>query len=76
MSTPEIEILERLARIETTLDTIDVRTAALYDNGRPGLMTRVDRLEQVEKRRTWTIRALVAALIAVTLDLVARMLHR
>lgn len=35
------------------------------DASAPGLRTRVDRLEQTESRRAWTVRTLVAAMVAV-----------
>lgn len=41
------------------------------DSTSPGLRTRVDRLEQVESKRSWTVRALVAAM----LTLIVKWLH-
>lgn len=63
------EIIERLARIEDRVadvreDTSELRRGVFGYNGSPGLMTRIDRLEVVERRRTWTIRALFTAILA------------
>lgn len=68
----DLEIIERLIRIEervaeVRLDTVELRRGVFGYNGTPGVVVRLDRLEVVEERRKWTIRAL----ITVSLGLVA-----
>jgi Uri superfamily endonuclease len=46
--------------------------SCLQDNGRPGLLTRVDRLEQTESKRVWHVRTLWAAVIAAFAQLFVR----
>ena len=63
------EIIERLARIEERVaevreDTVELRRGVFGYNGTPGLVMRLDRLEQTERRRTWTILALFTAFLA------------
>ena len=48
--------------ISSIKDTVDDFSKVLDGNG-AGLRTKVDRLEQAEKRRTWQIRALCAGVI-------------
>jgi ferritin-like metal-binding protein YciE len=44
----------------------------LQDNGKPGLITRVDRLEQVESKRAWHIRTVWAAMVAGFITFIAK----
>ena len=37
---------------------------AIFGNGREGVVTRVDRLEQTDKRRSWFERAVIGAVVA------------
>jgi len=41
----------------------------VYGNGQVGLKMKVDRLEGAEARRAWTVRTLVAAVIAIVVKL-------
>lgn len=74
------EIYERLRGLETkitrlcaTVENVDANQTkllekherALYGNGQTGIITRTDRLEQVEKGRTWSFRAVWGTLITV-----------
>lgn len=68
------EIIERLTRIEervaeVRVDTTELRRGVFGYNGTPGVMTRIDRLEQLERRRSWTIRALFTAFLGAILSL-------
>lgn len=72
----ELEIIERLARIETGLagirdDVAELHQGVFGHSGAPGLYTRLDRLEQVERRRAWTIRALVTAFLGLVVSVAA-----
>lgn len=66
------DIDERLRLVEVQVARLATATERmlgqhddiLTENGREGLVVRMDRLEQVEKKRTWTIRALVTGLVA------------
>lgn len=49
----------RLDRLQDTAQATDGLLRGTVEQ--PGLVTRIDRLEQTEARRRWTIRALVAA---------------
>lgn len=62
------EIRERLARIEAFL---------VGDPGsdRPGLIGRVDRLEQAEERRKWAVRAAVGSAITAVMGAVSSWLR-
>ena len=68
------DVLEKCSTIATDLavhgenissikDTVDDLKTVLEGNG-DGLKTKVDRLEQSEKRRTWQIRALCGGVFA------------
>lgn len=67
----KLKIHERLASLETILrdvlvevrKDVDKHDEAIYGNGKPGLKTVVERLKEAEERRTWTIRAIGAAVI-------------
>lgn len=50
---------ERLDRLQQTAQATDGLLRGTVSQ--PGLVTRVDRLEQTEARRRWTLRALMAA---------------
>ena len=69
------EIIERLARIEERVDRlleIGIRhDRLLAGNGTAGLVTRLDRIEQIEARRRWTIRTIVVALLGVVGSMIA-----
>ena len=70
------EIIERLARIEERVaevreDTVELRRGVFGYNGTPGLVTRLDRIEQIETHRRWTIRAIVIALLGVVGSMMA-----
>ena len=72
----EKEIIERLTRIEGQVaevreDTTELRRGVFGYNGTPGLMTRIDRIEQAERRRAWTIRALFTAVLALIASSIA-----
>jgi hypothetical protein len=54
-------ISTRLADIKESLDELK---HAYFGNGKPGIVVRLDRLEEELKGRTWRKRALWAALIA------------
>ena len=71
--TPLPQCVEKLARLaEAGRDDsakLDKILKHLEGNGREGLIVRVDRLEQTEKRRSrlvWTVAAAVIALVAKT----------
>jgi len=63
--TPHEDVIERLKRIEGKVDI-----ALNGVPGRPdtGLMVRVDRLEQLEKRRGWTLRAILVTVVGFVID--------
>ena len=51
----------RFGSIRNDIKAIHV---AVIGNGKPGLGTRVDRMEQVEVRRTWSLRAVWGSIIS------------
>lgn len=60
---------QSLARIETTLeDNLPKVTKQLYGaNGSPGMIVRVDRLEQSGLRTRWMLRLMIASLTSIFL---------
>jgi hypothetical protein len=56
------EVYERLVALETRLEAIQENTEeikqVLQDNGRPGLVTRVDWMEQRQKSQTFWVETL------------------
>ena len=74
----EREIAERLARIEVTVESTHEELSALkravfgYNGQLPGLMTRLDRIEQGERRRKWAVRAILVGLVSIVAEAVAR----
>lgn len=66
----ETEIVETLTRIDERMgrmeDSLDLVVERLMGNGEPGLMTRVDRIEQkecVRSRMFWVVVTAMAAAI-------------
>jgi hypothetical protein len=74
------EIYDRLRSVETkitklcaTVENVNVNQTALlkkheetlYGNGKPGLNTRIDRIEQIEQNRKWSLRVLWSAMVGV-----------
>jgi hypothetical protein len=63
------ECAAKLASIEATQEThgklLERIVQGINGNGGPGMKTRLDRLEQVEKNRKWAIRTLAAAVIGI-----------
>lgn len=75
------DIPERLTRIETRQDTMvddvgEIKRALLGSNGHLGMITRVDRIEQVEKDRKWLRRAMAVPIIGLLIDWAQRTLTR
>jgi hypothetical protein len=60
---------EHRKRLESQIAQI---LGCLQDNGKPGLTTRVDRLEQVEAKRAWHIRTVWAAMVAGFITFIAK----
>jgi len=66
-----IEIKATVAEINTKLDqavipNVNELRNAVYgtgDDNNPGLLKKVDRLEQTEKRRVWIVRAMIGATV-------------
>jgi hypothetical protein len=60
---------QSLTRIETTLeDNLPKVTKQLYgSNGSPGMIVRVDRLEQASLRTRWALRLILASLTSIFL---------
>lgn len=70
-------VVDHIARTETYRTEKDkvmsAVTETIWDkDGKPGLATKVDRLNQIENDRKWTIRAIVIALLTGLAD---RFLH-
>jgi len=72
------DIFDRIRSVETTLtklcvtmESVDANQTkllekhdkTLYGNGKTGLDTRVDRIEQVEKGRKWNLRVVWGAIV-------------
>ena len=64
------DIPDAIDRIEKHIDR------AFNGNGGPGLKLRIDRLEQVEKGRRWTIRTLAATVIGVVAVAIVDFFHK
>ena len=67
-TTPLPECIDKLAtltaaRLEDS-QKLDRILRHLEGNGREGLLVRVDRLEQAEQRRSWLVRVIAAAVVA------------
>lgn len=64
----QLKQLEKQVEIQLTLARQDIEQrqlkVAIEGNGKPGLLTRVDRIEQTEKRLTWYWRAMITGLFA------------
>lgn len=60
-----IDTVERYidGKLEGIRDSIDKLTHFIEGNGQPGLKIRLDRLEQSEARRNWTVKAVAGAMI-------------
>lgn len=73
------QIHQQLGRMESMLETIAVKTdkltEAFYGNGKPGILTRVDRLEQSDKRHRWAARTLIAGAVAFVCDVIFRFIY-
>ena len=50
-------------KLEALTENVQELTYAIRGNGKDGLLTKVDRLEQTEAVRKWTIRALVGSML-------------
>ncbi len=61
-----------LLEIKDSLHGIKV---AFDGNGRVGIKTRIDRLEQVEKNRKWTMRTLITAMSAMLVKMISDVFH-
>ena len=76
----QTELRERLMRVETQLvellEKVDRVLKSLDGNGGPGLKTRLDRLEQIEKNRLWTWRCVLGSVVGLVVkagfDLLAK----
>lgn len=73
---PLPECLVRLSQIEghlenqgKILEKIDLK---LNGNGHAGVYTRLDRIEQKEKDRKWTIRVVIAAIVGLVVYTIKR----
>jgi len=67
MTTAEVaQITEHLRSIDEKLNTC-INILGGSPGGNPGLVVKVDRLEQSEKRRSWLIKAIVVSLIGLIL---------
>jgi chromosome segregation ATPase len=64
---------EKFERIEQVLDDLET---SLYGKGRErtGFLTRLDRLEQGESRRTWHLGILWTAVVALIMQVIAKLL--
>lgn len=73
------ELYQQLGRMEAMLarsvTQLDALSEAIYGNGKPGINTRLDRLEQAAKRHKWTMRTLIAGAIAFLGDWLLRFTH-
>lgn len=69
METRMASFEQSLARIETTLtENLPKVTKQLYGaNGSPGMIVRVDRLEQASLRTRWALRVIIASLTSIFL---------
>ena len=75
-----MDVEERLGRVEERLeamqeDTTTIRKAIVGSSGNPGLLIRVDRLEQLESRRKWVIRTLIVASLAAVAGVILLLLR-
>jgi len=68
-----------LARLEVHCETIreDIKLvkSVILGNGKPGVLLRMDRLEQIEDRRKWGVRAGVTALITVIIHTIRQLMY-
>ena len=55
---------------------VDAHSTAIHGNTKPGLVTKVDRLEQTEKLRNWIIGGLVLAAIGGAATLIVEVISR
>ena len=71
----KLKISERLGKVEITMAKIEGSLITMVDNhdrtlygnnGQPGLKIHVDRINEKEKSRTWTFRAMWTAITALT----------
>ena len=80
----KLKIHERLVEVETKLDTvcskldnfISKHDTVIFGNGTPGLRVKVDRLEQVEKMRSWHYRTIWAGLSGLLLKAGLDLFHQ
>lgn len=81
------ELLEKLSEIHGTLEGLKVsvdnmnKTVAKHDytltgNGGPGLLTRVDRIEQTQETRKWHFRTMWGAMLVVGLKLLGDFIYK
>lgn len=56
-------------RLQNLKESVDKHATILYgseDNGRPGLITRIAKVEQAEAERKWTLRSVTLAFIGLS----------
>lgn len=63
------DIAERLGKIEAKIDKLD---EAIRGNGKPGINTRLDRLEGAESRRSRIVWLMAGAVIVASVSQIAR----
>lgn len=69
-------VAERLKELHTCVDRIEQRIEANMhgDQARPGIVVRVDRLEQAHERSRWLFRLIIGAVITLSVGAVFALL--
>lgn len=62
---------QKLERITETTDKMENAIMGLGDQSNPGIIVRIDRLEQLEDSRKWSLRAAWGAIIVIAVRVVA-----
>lgn len=70
---PLAQCLERYKNVDEKLDRI---LRHLDGNGSPGLVVRLDRLEQNERRRNWWMRSVVGGTLALAIERLFQHFHK
>lgn len=81
--TPLLQCLERekhrdeqMERVNKKLDVILIAVTGDITTSQPGILTRLDRLERQEEVRSWFLRSLIGATLALMAERIWSWFHR